>query len=103
MPTATRPLTDAQWICLQPYLHACPSLIRGPCRLQLSFYGSGGLDSPCEHPLAPVAGQVWEVELGFAGMLLGATGASGRAECNPCRMTRIFPPCCWTAQLCAHT
>ena len=29
MPTATRPLTNAQWIRLQPYLYACPGIYVG--------------------------------------------------------------------------
>ena len=50
MPTTTRPLTDAQWIRLQPYLHAVPAYTWAMPSAAI-FLGRRGAGSPVRAPL----------------------------------------------------
>ena len=66
MPTSTRPLTDAQGIRLQPYLHACRGIYVGNAVRSCLFREAEVWIARAGAPWRQWAGQVREMELGLS-------------------------------------
>ena len=81
-------LAEAQWLCIRPFLHACPGIIY----VGNETRGRVGLDGAVGCLLAPVTARVRKRELGLSpAWPTGANKASGRAGWLTCRPIRSCP------------
>ena len=103
MSMATRPLTNAQWPCLQPYLRACPGIYVGHA-VRSRFL----VEAVVWIARAGAPWHQWPAKYGQWNSVYRRYAA----WCNrglwarlmhPRRLTQICPPCGWTARLCART